>query len=1287
VFASGTAILLLLVAAFLLFTDYPEQLRRALEEQLTRASGAPAVIRSIRLDLPRYRFELRGVTVSTPGSPTPILELGRVSGKLRVPELLGLHVVWEDLEFDGLTLHLSEDREGGLAVSGGSLVARPFSGLALAADRISVSNAVLVVANERVPWQLYASDLTVAVTRMGAVSYEGTLEYGAGRLRIKNHEEVQSSLDADFELHPSELLLRSAVISSALGEVDATGKLGFADGVRGRFALNANGDAARAAESLFGVRNASAWASGRASFRGTLAVEPENKVLQGTLLMPKGELSGIELADWNAEVFWDRSLLQVGYARGRFGGGAAKLQLHQPLPVAEHRAALEWEVDSASLGRILEGATGRPSPIDSLVSGRGGIALAVEAPEGGESPFELRGIAPEPASELTGVSFLAQGRWKPDGIELENVEFRTSFFSGALSGSYPRQGTARLSLDATTTDLAATGEIGRKLRRLVRGGESAEPPRFHLSGAAQVRGELTYGLPDFRFEGDLSSEDLRYGAVPLGDVKARVIASPDRLVLEDLVAGRAMGALAGRAALSPFHPIPERTLELDVTLSQWPIEELAEALEAPVALEGSMSGRARMAPGAGGLEGEAELELHDGSLAGIPFESGQTRITLDRTRIRIDPIALRRGNALVSGRIELETEHRRLGGAIETKRYPLDGLGPEWSALAGTVEGKIDLSGTLDEPRATLSARGRDIRVRGVELGEAFLSGGLRGESFALTVTVESEARELAFEAEVGFAPPYPTRGRARWHQIDTSAWAGLPSDTRAVSDGVAAFRMPLSGPDALERAEAEIDLRALSVESESLRLESRAPVEIRLRQGRLELRRAALTDGTTSLELGGGLDLRDGSLDVAVDGTVSFGVLETFYPGLGLTTTGETVVSARVAGTRENPAVTGFADFRGGTIRFSAFRQALADLDGRVVFDNKTIRLPGLRGVFGSGPVEITGTLGIEGVSPSTVDLSLKGSGVRLRYPEGFAATLDGELSLLGSANERMLSGDVVLNDATWTREYDLVSGILSDRSGLSLFDDLATSELFRDLRLDVDIRAPQSLRVQNSLATIEASAELELRGTVAEPVLLGRSEAQRGDLFFLGQRYNITTGRVDFVDPTRIEPFVDLTAETRVRSYRVELRLTGTPERVHPELNSDPPLRTVDILRLLAGANERDIFIGNEEEELAGVGVASLLTERLTQEVGKRAERLFGLDRFSINPFLVGQFANPTARVSLGKQITRELTVNYSTNLNATTEQLILIEYTPDGPMSWILSRDEEGDLGIDVKFRKSF
>jgi translocation and assembly module TamB len=189
------------------------------------------------------------------------------------------------------------------------------------------------------------------------------------------------------------------------------------------------------------------------------------------------------------------------------------------------------------------------------------------------------------------------------------------------------------------------------------------------------------------------------------------------------------------------------------------------------------------------------------------------------------------------------------------------------------------------------------------------------------------------------------------------------------------------------------------------------------------------------------------------------------------------------------------------------------------------------------------------------------------------------------------------------------------------------------------------------------------------------------------LGQRYRLLSGRVDFVDPTTVKPFFELVAESRVRSYRIELRLSGTPDRFFPELSSDPPLRTVDILRLLAGASERDILIGSEEEELAGVGVASLLTERLTQEVGRRAERLFGLDRFSIDPFLVGQFTNPTARVSIGKQIYRDLSVSYSTNLNAATETLILIEYTPEGLINWIISRDEEGALGVDLRFRKSF
>ena len=210
-----------------------------------------------------------------------------------------------------------------------------------------------------------------------------------------------------------------------------------------------------------------------------------------------------------------------------------------------------------------------------------------------------------------------------------------------------------------------------------------------------------------------------------------------------------------------------------------------------------------------------------------------------------------------------------------------------------------------------------------------------------------------------------------------------------------------------------------------------------------------------------------------------------------------------------------------------------------------------------------------------------------------------------------------------------------------------------------------------------------------IRSPALLGRAEAARGEVFLLGQRYNILSGKVEFVDPSSIKPFFDLAAEARVRSYRVQLRLAGTPDRFFPELSSDPPLRPLEILRLLAGATESELrTVGTEEEELASVTVVGLLTERLNQQLSRRAERLFGLDRISVDPSLVGQFANPVARVSVGKQISRDLAINYSTAFGETTESIVVvIEYTPKGPVSWIVSRDETGALAVDMKFRKSF
>ena len=1295
ILASLFAVLLLITAGYLIFSDYPEKLRKTLESELTSLSGAPAQVRAIYLDLPRYAFELRGISVGAPGRVEPVLELEKVRGKLRLSNLLNLQLRWSELVFEGLTISLLEDRETGLVLPSGRTEAIQLAGITLAADSVSVSKALLRIENQKVPWTLEALNLAMDLRRLRDGRYEGRFTYDEGRLRIKDHEELGASVAADFELVPNELFLREGTAEADFGRLQATGKVGFAGGVHARFDVTAEGDSGRLAEAVFGLDGASALSEGSASFRGMLTIDPESKTLEGTLVLPEGRLAGIPVAQWNGEVFWDRSILSIGYARGRFASGSARLQLHQPLPVAEHPASLVVDLEDASLSTMLSGVTGSSSPLDSRVSGQGTFFFDADRPEEIEGSFELRGVAPEKdaaSSSSTPLSFRARAAVGEEKLEIQELELETPFLNGKLSGVYPREGSASFSIDVTSGNLAAADALRRELQRVFAVKDDTPPEEWGIEGSGRATGHLRERLPRMVFEGDLVAEDLRLDEVPLGAMRVNALLSRDSVTFRDLLARVDSGTLSGRGSFSLLGPVRERDFDLDLTLSRVPVSELSPVVGSPYELEGLLSGSFAASRRRNRLEGGADLALTEARVNGLDLERGEAHLILDEGRIRLDPLSLvRRGKAL-EGHLEIDTESRGLSGLVRAERLSLEGMAPSWAALGGEAEGEVELLGSLDEPVARLTGRGRGIVVRGLELGEAVLSGRVLGKDLEMSVGLKSQMSEVTLESSVRLEGDYLSRGRVEWSGVDIAPWLSLSSEgissLAVTSNGDADFRIPIAVEDPVKAAEVEAEIASLVLEGPSYRVRSVIPVRMYLQDGRLELSRMALSEAESRFFLGGSLDLSDSSLDVEAEGVVSLGILQSFYPEVA--TTGETTLSARITGTLERPSIEGHADFDGGSIRLEGFRQALGGLRGRVVFDNRTLRVPELDAVFGSGPVVITGTIALEGLRPGSVDLTVRGSGVRLRYPEGLVATLDGELSLLGSPAERMVSGNLVLTDALWTREYDLVSGILSDREGQPLFSDFAENELLKDLRLDVRIHAPESLEVRNSLAVVDASAELELRGTLGEPVLLGRSEASRGEIYFLGQRYDITSGKVDFVNPEELEPFVDLTAETRVRSYRVELRLTGTPDRFYPELSSDPPLRTVDILRLLAGASDREILdtlVGNETEELAGVGVASLLTERLSQEVGKRAGRLFGLDRFSVNPFLVGQFANPTARVSLGKQITRALAINYSTNLNAATEAIILIEYTPEGPMSWILSRDEEGDIGLDVKFRKSF
>jgi translocation and assembly module TamB len=84
-------------------------------------------------------------------------------------------------------------------------------------------------------------------------------------------------------------------------------------------------------------------------------------------------------------------------------------------------------------------------------------------------------------------------------------------------------------------------------------------------------------------------------------------------------------------------------------------------------------------------------------------------------------------------------------------------------------------------------------------------------------------------------------------------------------------------------------------------------------------------------------------------------------------------------------------------------------------------------------------------------------------------------------------------------------------------------------------------------------------------------------------------------------------------------------------------------------------------------------------------RFKRIFGLDRFRVDPFLLGNERDQTARVTFGQQVTKDVAITYSTSFSSTGQQVVIVEYNVNENTSIIASRDAEGSFGLDIRFRK--
>jgi translocation and assembly module TamB len=250
-------------------------------------------------------------------------------------------------------------------------------------------------------------------------------------------------------------------------------------------------------------------------------------------------------------------------------------------------------------------------------------------------------------------------------------------------------------------------------------------------------------------------------------------------------------------------------------------------------------------------------------------------------------------------------------------------------------------------------------------------------------------------------------------------------------------------------------------------------------------------------------------------------------------------------------------------------------------------------------------------------------------------------------------------------------------------------------EVELDIRIRAPDGVFVDNNFAKMEMSADLHVLGKATSPALDGKVEILYGEVTTGSRVFTITGGSAVFQSGERLNPVLNITAESQIRSadseYMVRVAVTGTADNPRVQFSSDDPgLSQNDVLSLVTlGRTTR------EQSRDGGVGVGdvlSLLPSEYGGDVAGQVRSVLRIDRLEVEPSYVRNTGAIEPRVTIGKDLTDRIRAMASTSFGVEAQNTVQLEYRITSRISLLgtwesASTTQAGAFGGDIKFRYEF
>ncbi len=809
------------------------------------------------------------------------------------------------------------------------------------------------------------------------------------------------------------------------------------------------------------------------------------------------------------------------------------------------------------------------------------------------------------------------------------------------------------------------------------------------NGASVSSGALSYKMLRATFSGNVglrnwTADDKQPLTAALAVQNANIA---DLLVLAGQKGLPVTGVLSTTARITGTVGSPLATADLNVVngaVYEEPFDRLTGKLDYPNG--GTQTGNFQIRAGPKQVDLKATY-----THAATDFLSGKLQFDVVSNRMMLNQfVNVRKAQPGVNGAVELKAQ-----GNVTVSQVK----GPQ-----NTSSTKVDL-GTLN---ADLRATG--IVLDGRALGDATLVASTQGQSVKAHLESNLAQSSILGDGTIGLGTGYPTQATVKFSKVDIATARRLLMPAKAGQmqvGGTVEGTVEISGPAATPNLlTGRLEIPSLTLKPDSLTgpmarlgdltIRNTEPIRVTMANQVIRIQSAKLVARNTDFSLLGEVRLAEKQqLALRAVGSVDAALAQIFDKDL--TSSGMVTLNANVRGSFDDPQVTGRADLKNVNVSYAGIPNGISNGNGRVLFDGTRATIETLTAQTGGGNLKLTGFAAF-GASSLAFRLEANANGVRVRYPEGVSSVSDAALTLTGTSERSVLAGDITIQKIAYNPRSDLGS-ILS--SGAPATSSAAPTGLLAGMQFDVRIQTSPDITFQSGLAQdLETEANLRLRGSAANPALLGRVIVTQGNLTFFGNKYTINQGTINFYNPVRIEPVLNIDLETKARGVDVTLTVSGPISKLNVTYRSDPPLQFADIVGLLAtGKTPSDPTIAarqtDTQQSWQQLGATALVGQAIANPVAGRLQRFFGVSKLKIDPLLPGlggsgggsSGGSPGARLSIEQQVTPNIIFDYVINTNSTASQLVRVEWAFSKQWSAVILREENSAFGIDFQYKKRF